>query len=131
MVALVSLDIEGAFDNAWWPAVLRELLNMGVNAQTMRVLSSYLRYRTVVVRYLGQKVLKKTTKGCVQGSIGGPLLWNVQLDPSLGRRRTRRRTSRPPPVISSSWQQPGTQQHWRGKSTKPWSWWRIEAADLN
>lgn len=84
MVALVSLDIEGAFDNAWWPAVLRELLNMGVNAQTMRVLSSYFRDRTVVVRYLGQKVLKKTTKGCVQGSIGGPLLRNVQLDPSLG-----------------------------------------------
>lgn len=56
---------------------------MGVDAQTMGVLASYLQDRLVTVRYLGQKIWKTTDKGCVQGSIGGPLLWNMQLDPLL------------------------------------------------
>ncbi|CAH2211764.1 jg20073, partial [Pararge aegeria aegeria] len=48
-----------------------------------RVIDSYLRGRRVRVRYAGQEYSKRTTKGCVQGSIGGPILWNLLLDPLL------------------------------------------------
>ncbi|XP_037962433.2 uncharacterized protein LOC119690772 [Plutella xylostella] len=37
----------------------------------------------VKVRYGGQEYSKSTNKGCVQGSIGGPTLWNLLLDPLL------------------------------------------------
>ncbi|KAL0830238.1 hypothetical protein ABMA28_002449 [Loxostege sticticalis] len=36
-----------------------------------------------MVRYAGEEVARSTNKGCVQGSIGGPILWNLLLDPLL------------------------------------------------
>ncbi|KAL0811463.1 hypothetical protein ABMA28_009863 [Loxostege sticticalis] len=36
-----------------------------------------------MVRYAGEEVPRSTNKGCVQGSIGGPILWNLLLDPLL------------------------------------------------
>ncbi|XP_049874511.1 uncharacterized protein LOC126372706 [Pectinophora gossypiella] len=83
LVTLVSLDIEGAFDNAWWPAIRVRLAEEKCPANIRRVLDSYLRDRQVTVRYGGEQYTKATTKGCVQGSIGGPILWNLLLDPLL------------------------------------------------
>ncbi|KAJ0170097.1 hypothetical protein K1T71_014703 [Dendrolimus kikuchii] len=48
-----------------------------------RILGSYLENRSVSLRYLGEEVERQTTKGCVQGSIGGPILWDLLLDPLL------------------------------------------------
>lgn len=48
-----------------------------------KLVNSYLSKRTVCVRYAGEEVEKSTTKGCVQGSISGPTLWNLLLDPLL------------------------------------------------
>ncbi|XP_063382997.1 uncharacterized protein LOC134669402 [Cydia fagiglandana] len=48
-----------------------------------RTIDSYLENRKVTVRYAGQEYNKGTNKGCVQGSIGGPILWNLLLDPLL------------------------------------------------
>ncbi|XP_049883069.1 uncharacterized protein LOC126378732 [Pectinophora gossypiella] len=83
LITLVSLDIEGAFDNAWWPAIRVRLAEEKCPANIRRVLDSYLRDRQVAVRYGGEQHAKITSKGCVQGSIGGPILWNLLLDPLL------------------------------------------------
>ncbi|XP_045508097.1 uncharacterized protein LOC123703931 [Colias croceus] len=80
---VVSLDIEGAFDSAWWPAIKVRLAEVGCPANVRRVISSYLSERGVKVRYAGVEVSRGTSKGCVQGSIGGPILWNLLLDPLL------------------------------------------------
>lgn len=48
-----------------------------------RLLDSYLSDRRVKVRYNGEEFEKSTNKGCVQGSIGGPILWNLLLDTLL------------------------------------------------
>ncbi|KAJ2937353.1 hypothetical protein O0L34_g19237 [Tuta absoluta] len=80
---VVSLDIEGAFDSAWWPAIKTQLLEKGCPYNLRKLLASYLTDREVCVRYGGSEYIKATTKGCVQGSIGGPTLWNVLLDPLL------------------------------------------------
>jgi hypothetical protein len=29
LIALVSLDVQGAFDTAWWPAILKEMRDCG------------------------------------------------------------------------------------------------------
>lgn len=83
LITLVSLDIEGAFDCAWWPAIRLRLAEERCPINVRRVIDSYLTNRRVRVRYAGEEVIKDTTKGCVQGSIGGPILWNILLDTLL------------------------------------------------
>ena len=83
IVTMVSLDIEGAFDSAWWPAIRVRLAEEGCPWNLRRLMDSYLRDRKVRVRYGGEEYVRETEKGCVQGSIGGPILWNILLDPLL------------------------------------------------
>lgn len=83
LIVIVSLDIEGAFDSAWWPAIRLRLAEEKCPVNLRRVMDSYLSERSVAVRYLGVEHRRKTEKGCVQGSIGGPILWNLLLDPLL------------------------------------------------
>ncbi|KAJ2947205.1 hypothetical protein O0L34_g16913 [Tuta absoluta] len=80
---IVSLDIEGAFDSAWWPAIKCRLLEYKLPLNLRSLVNDYFENRKVSVGYLGQQHKKRTTKGCVQGSIGGPTFWNVLLDPLL------------------------------------------------
>ncbi|XP_072948186.1 uncharacterized protein [Epargyreus clarus] len=83
IVLMVSLDIEGAFDNAWWPALKHQLKKRKCPGNIYAMVSSYLKDRTVKINYAGAAYEKETTKGCVQGSIGGPTFWNIILDPLL------------------------------------------------
>jgi ribonuclease HI len=83
ILTLVSLDIEGAFDSAWWPAIKVRLAEEKCPVNLRRVMDSYLADRVVRVRYAGDEITRKTNKGCVQGSVGGPILWNLLLDPLL------------------------------------------------
>lgn len=83
LMVLVSLDIEGAFDSAWWPAIKVRLAEEECPVNIRRLLDSYLEGRKVSVRYAGEESTRETNKGCVQGSIGGPILWNLLLDPLL------------------------------------------------
>ena len=83
IITVVSLDIEGAFDSAWWPAIRVQLAKRNCPLNIRRVIDSYLDQRKVTVRYNGATFTKATNKGCVQGSIGGPILWNVLLDSLL------------------------------------------------
>lgn len=82
-VILVSLDIEGAFDNAWWPALKYQLLTRRCPKNLYNLVNSYLAGRKITVHYAGASSERNTTKGCVQGSIGGPTFWNLILDPLL------------------------------------------------
>ncbi|XP_045537326.1 uncharacterized protein LOC123721737 [Papilio machaon] len=83
LVVLISLDIEGAFDNAWWPAVRCSLAETRCPVNLRRLFDHYFSERIVRVRYAGSEWARKPTKGCVQGSIGGPTLWNLLLNPLL------------------------------------------------
>lgn len=83
IVLLVSLDIEGAFDNAWWPKLKTQLAKKRCPRNLYHTVSSYLEDRMIEVHYAGEVSEKPTTKGCVQGSIGGPIFWNIILDDLL------------------------------------------------
>ncbi|CAH2091712.1 unnamed protein product [Euphydryas editha] len=83
IVLLVSLDIEGAFDNAWWPALKKQLVEKHCPKNLYSMVASYLKDRKVIVNYARATSEKETTKGCVQGSIGGPTFWNLILDSLL------------------------------------------------
>ncbi|GBP89236.1 Retrovirus-related Pol polyprotein from type-1 retrotransposable element R1 [Eumeta japonica] len=76
---MVSLDIEGAFDNTWWPALETQLRAQNCPINLHGMVRGYLRDR-VVVRYAGGECRKRTSKGCIQSSIAGPTFWNLILD---------------------------------------------------
>lgn len=79
----VSLDIKAAFDNAWWPALRQQLLDKKCPANLIRLVDSYLDARIVRITTAGVRVEKTTSRGCVQGSVCGPLFWNIILDALL------------------------------------------------
>lgn len=90
LVAVISLDIEGAFDGAWWPSVICGLRDRGVDGNLFKIICSYLKDRRVALNYIGEQLTAATERGCIQGSVIGPLLWNVLLDPLLQRADTGR-----------------------------------------
>ena len=72
LVAVISLDIKGAFDHLLWSHILKELHRHNVPAYLLRMYQSYLSEKKVI---LGGSV-KALERGCPQGSVVGPLLWN-------------------------------------------------------
>ncbi|GBP90791.1 Putative 115 kDa protein in type-1 retrotransposable element R1DM [Eumeta japonica] len=62
IVLMVSLDIEGAFDNAWWPALKAQLLAYNCPVNLFGMVKGYLRDREVIVRYAGGESRRGTSK---------------------------------------------------------------------
>ncbi|KAK9744057.1 Reverse transcriptase (RNA-dependent DNA polymerase) [Popillia japonica] len=62
VVVVVSLDLKGAFDAAWWPAIIKSLKDS----------------KLANLQLAGVKVEEKVTRGCPQESCCGPGFWNSQ-----------------------------------------------------
>ena len=75
-VAAISLDIKGAFDHAEWNAILKNLQKAAVPQYLYRCLATYLKDRWVECQ--GQSTMLE--RGCPQGSVVGPDLWNILYD---------------------------------------------------
>ena len=82
-VAGISLDIKGAFDNAWWPLLMERLRQTKCPKNIFRTLLSYHQGRQVTYTVGEETVTKSTSKGCVQGSVCGPTFWNIIVDELL------------------------------------------------
>jgi ribonuclease HI len=82
-VCVISLDIKGAFDNAWWPHLMQQLARLDCPLNIYNVFKDYLSDRMVEIRYAGASSAKSSNKGCIQGSACGPVLWNIVLDELL------------------------------------------------
>jgi len=73
---LIFFDIAGAFDNLWWPGILRRITKSNCSAQLFDIMRQYFNNRRMIITSRYDKVEKQMTKGCPQGSIIGPLAWN-------------------------------------------------------
>ena len=73
-------DITGAFDNVWWPSVLQSLKKRDCPSNLYGLMQSYLSERKAEIVTAVHKEVKTVTKGCPQGSVLGPLLWNLLFD---------------------------------------------------
>ncbi|KAK9701516.1 Reverse transcriptase (RNA-dependent DNA polymerase) [Popillia japonica] len=85
------VDISGAFDNLWWPALYERLRQMNCPQQIYKIVRSYCQDRYANMRCPGETISKKLTKGrcpgetiskkltkgCPQGSICGPIFWDI------------------------------------------------------
>ena len=72
-----SLDIEGAFDNVSFDAIERALDSKCESAGVNRWIMSMIRSRRITVELHGEKKVIVIRKGCPQGGILSPFLWNL------------------------------------------------------
>jgi hypothetical protein len=80
----VFLDIKGAFNDVKFNILEKAMLKHGISKLCIRFISQMLRQREV--NALG--VSRKVERGCPQGGILSPLLWNLVVDELLGKLRT-------------------------------------------
>jgi hypothetical protein len=83
VVIMASLDVKGAFDAAWWPAILKGLRDAKCPQNLYRLTQDYFRERRAIISFNSNTVEKNITKGCPQGSCCGPGLWNIQYNSLL------------------------------------------------
>ena len=72
VVVMASLDVKGAFDAAWWPAILKGLREAKCPQNLYRLTQDYFTERRAVISINSCKMEKKIAKGCPQGSTGDP-----------------------------------------------------------
>ena len=77
VIALITLDVQGTFDAAWWPGVLRELKENKCPIKLYNLTRSYFTQRTKAMTMNSLRIEKNVSRGCPQGSCYGPGLWNL------------------------------------------------------
>ena len=89
ILVLVSLDVKGAFDAAWWPNIIQSLKNFKCPENLYNTAKSYFNQRTVVMTLNSITLEREATRGCPQGSCCGPGFWNIQYNSLLNLNFTR------------------------------------------
>ena len=79
-VMSIFLDISGAFNNLWWPDIIHQMKEIGCSGAIIALVRNYLNHREVTIRTESGEVTKEICKGCPQGSLLGPTLWNLVFD---------------------------------------------------
>ncbi|XP_054286901.1 uncharacterized protein LOC129002833 [Macrosteles quadrilineatus] len=74
------LDIQGAFDNTGTPAILNAVRARGFHGIICRWIESLLLSRKVRLSLHNDTIEARTTRGCPQGGVLSPLLWNLVAD---------------------------------------------------
>lgn len=82
-VLLLSLDVDGAFNNAWWSWILHTLAKEETPSNLLNLCRSYFSERQVVYRSIAAYLKLKVDRGCPQGSVSGPAYWNILLNDLL------------------------------------------------
>lgn len=74
----IFVDFKGAFDNLEWLAIIRRLQDVGCTE--MELWKHYFSGRRARAVTVSQSVEMAVTRGCPQGSIIGPFVWNLMMD---------------------------------------------------
>jgi hypothetical protein len=61
---IVSLDVKGAFDAAWWPSILKQLKELKCHKNLYNLSASYFNNRKATLSINNYKMEKAVQKGC-------------------------------------------------------------------
>ena len=81
------LDVEGAFDNVAFAAIEKALHRKCESQATTKWIMDLIRNRSTTVELNGYKRTIRIVKGCPQGGILSPFLWNLVVDSLLSYTR--------------------------------------------
>jgi Reverse transcriptase (RNA-dependent DNA polymerase) len=79
------LDFEGAFDNASFTSMITASHEHDVDDTSTKWIGSMLKNRTVRADIRGVSSMMEVRRGCSQGGVLSPLLWNMVIDSMLRR----------------------------------------------
>lgn len=79
----IFVDVVGAFDHAWWPEILAQLQELDTPSDLFCLISSFLEDRVAQVTTVAGVARVAVSRGCPQGSIKGPPLWKIKVNPLL------------------------------------------------
>jgi len=80
IVIIVTLDVKGAFDSAWWPNIITTLKKLKCPKNLYKLARSYFSERTATLSINNIRIEKEVSKGCPQESCCGTAFWNIQFN---------------------------------------------------
>jgi len=88
-IALIGLDVKGAFDTAWWPSILTSLKTLKCPRNLYNLCMNYFNERSAILLLNSSIEQRKISKACPQGSASGPGFWNLQYNSLLNLEYTK------------------------------------------
>lgn len=81
--AIITIDVKNAFNSANWEFIVNAISKIGASEQICRMIKSYLTNRFLIYDTEIGPITRTVNAGVPQGSILGPLCWNIMYDSIL------------------------------------------------